>query len=394
MPLSHRRRPPCRRRAVALAPLLVAAPLFGATASADAAPVDRRIGLVHAVPSADAPGIWDLAVEWEIELLDPVQAPADTSFDIAFIVNGSLVAMEHVPAVWNEIFLPSCSCGDPCGRLNGTEITCKTSFDRIQGCSCVPTGIETLPGGLALQPGDEIRAMILPSPGTLPDDPAGNVERFVFTGEPRTLLRRFGDVEVEVTDDEIVLDVEIVVGTFGIDEPVGTGTIVRVETADGNLLLPSDVFNRCPNHSGLCDCEDLECDGPVACPLYFLFHRCETYHGGPEFDDFCRCVRRFGVTFVVPRSAVLPGEPLRLRIAAEGGLADLDPHADELLIEIPSSDPPCGADLDCDDTVGFGDLVTMLADWGPCPDQGWCWDFDGDGAVGFADLLHLLLQWD
>jgi hypothetical protein len=53
--------------------------------------------------------------------------------------------------------------------------------------------------------------------------------------------------------------------------------------------------------------------------------------------------------------------------------------------------PSCPADLDGSGTVGFEDLLTVLAEWGPCdPCDA---DLDGSGAVGFADLLLLLATW-
>lgn len=51
----------------------------------------------------------------------------------------------------------------------------------------------------------------------------------------------------------------------------------------------------------------------------------------------------------------------------------------------------CPADLDGDLDVGFGDLLAVLAAWGPCAD---CpEDLDGSGAVGFGDVLALLGAW-
>ena len=52
-------------------------------------------------------------------------------------------------------------------------------------------------------------------------------------------------------------------------------------------------------------------------------------------------------------------------------------------------------DVDGDGIVGFNDLLTLLAAWGPCPDPpSPCpADLDGDGVVGFADLLFLLSHW-
>lgn len=53
------------------------------------------------------------------------------------------------------------------------------------------------------------------------------------------------------------------------------------------------------------------------------------------------------------------------------------------------------ADLDGDGEVGLGDLLALLADWGPCPlPPASCADVDGDGAIGIADLLELLAAWD
>ncbi|MHC4415356.1 MAG: FG-GAP-like repeat-containing protein [Planctomycetota bacterium] len=51
----------------------------------------------------------------------------------------------------------------------------------------------------------------------------------------------------------------------------------------------------------------------------------------------------------------------------------------------------CTGDIDGDGRVGIGDLLSLLAAWGPCP--GCAEDLDGDGSVGIADLLMLLAGW-
>lgn len=53
----------------------------------------------------------------------------------------------------------------------------------------------------------------------------------------------------------------------------------------------------------------------------------------------------------------------------------------------------CESDLDGNGTVGFTDLLILLALWGPC--EGHCLgaDIDGDGTVDFADLLLVLSSW-
>jgi hypothetical protein len=52
-------------------------------------------------------------------------------------------------------------------------------------------------------------------------------------------------------------------------------------------------------------------------------------------------------------------------------------------------------DLNGDGSVNFGDMLELLAAWGPCdPPPGACpADFDGSGAVDFADLVQLLAAW-
>lgn len=54
----------------------------------------------------------------------------------------------------------------------------------------------------------------------------------------------------------------------------------------------------------------------------------------------------------------------------------------------------CPTDLDGDGTVGFSDLLALLAAYGDCPGPGSCEaDLDGDGNVGFSDVLVLLAEW-
>ncbi len=56
---------------------------------------------------------------------------------------------------------------------------------------------------------------------------------------------------------------------------------------------------------------------------------------------------------------------------------------------------PEPGDFDANGSVGIGDLLVLLASWGPCPDPpGLCpSDLDGSGAVGINDLLTLLGNW-
>ena len=50
-------------------------------------------------------------------------------------------------------------------------------------------------------------------------------------------------------------------------------------------------------------------------------------------------------------------------------------------------------DINGDGMVGAADLLSLLANWGPC-ETGCCpADLDGNGTVGASDLLILLANW-
>lgn len=52
----------------------------------------------------------------------------------------------------------------------------------------------------------------------------------------------------------------------------------------------------------------------------------------------------------------------------------------------------CPADIDGGGSVDFGDVLAVLASWGPC--EGDCpADVDGNGEVGFSDILRILQAW-
>jgi len=72
----------------------------------------------------------------------------------------------------------------------------------------------------------------------------------------------------------------------------------------------------------------------------------------------------------------------------DSGLSD-DHNGDD----VPDECQPCQlADIDDDGTVGIGDFLLVLAQWGPCPPQ--CLgDVDGDGDVGILDFLLVLASW-
>ncbi|MHC5113180.1 MAG: right-handed parallel beta-helix repeat-containing protein, partial [Planctomycetota bacterium] len=52
---------------------------------------------------------------------------------------------------------------------------------------------------------------------------------------------------------------------------------------------------------------------------------------------------------------------------------------------------PCNGDVDESGTVGFGDILTIIAAWGPCP--GCLEDLNGNDVVDFADILVVIANW-
>jgi hypothetical protein len=60
-------------------------------------------------------------------------------------------------------------------------------------------------------------------------------------------------------------------------------------------------------------------------------------------------------------------------------------------LKVFTCDAGCAADFDGDTTVDFDDLLSLLANWGPC--VGCPEDIDGNDLVDFQDLLLLLSTW-
>jgi len=59
------------------------------------------------------------------------------------------------------------------------------------------------------------------------------------------------------------------------------------------------------------------------------------------------------------------------------------------------SQAPCTeGDVNGDNVVGIGDFLSLLAQWGPCPPDDFCFaDLSGDDVVDIVDFLLLLANW-
>lgn len=66
-------------------------------------------------------------------------------------------------------------------------------------------------------------------------------------------------------------------------------------------------------------------------------------------------------------------------------------NIDDVRLTGQDADATCPADLDGDGSVGFGDILEVIAVWGPCA----CCtaDLDGSGDIGFGDLLQVIGAW-
>jgi len=74
-----------------------------------------------------------------------------------------------------------------------------------------------------------------------------------------------------------------------------------------------------------------------------------------------------------------------------GGAHDVLIGAGDGLVRL-YRDMSCPADLDGSDEVGFGDILRVIAAWGPCPPD--CpEDLSGNGSVDFADILAVIGEW-
>jgi len=93
-------------------------------------------------------------------------------------------------------------------------------------------------------------------------------------------------------------------------------------------------------------------------------------------------------------------EPILLPAECDANPQDcIDGLEDEVEGMIAGLDPGCDFDFNPDIAGGDNrvdgfDLLTLLSQWGPCPEQADCpADFDNNGVVNVQDLLLLLLAW-
>lgn len=92
-------------------------------------------------------------------------------------------------------------------------------------------------------------------------------------------------------------------------------------------------------------------------------------------------------TYTEDQTWMVPGTPER--IFAVGGELIAVTVVDD--IPVMSTVSTCSEDLDGSGTVDFGDVLAILALWGPC--EGCPEDLDGSGTVDWGDILVVLTAW-
>jgi hypothetical protein len=98
----------------------------------------------------------------------------------------------------------------------------------------------------------------------------------------------------------------------------------------------------------------------------------------------------FYIPFEIPLPANAYHDRFRIRFRVEGDEVNDRWFIDDIHVGEPLPDP-CPADFDGNGMVDFQDLLSLLAEWGPCVD---CpEDIDGNGLVDFQDLLEVLATW-
>ena len=171
------------------------------------------------------------------------------------------------------------------------------------------------------------------------------------------------------------------VGTFITDQYADLGILFT----DGN----DSIHNTC---SYVNDCWGLDGNGDIA----VAFDTPQLWIG-VDFPGILRIeLYRDGRLFYVSNDyGVGVGQFVGLLSTESFDAAVLIDAAGEAEIDDLHFGPPgpgkCPWDLDGNNDVGVGDLLILLAAWGPNP--GHPADFDGNGDVGVSDLLELLANW-
>ncbi len=260
----------------------------------------------------------------------------------------------------NERFRPDAACGDldpPCGVILGAccfgDATCSVLVE----VDCGAAGGEWL--------GSNTICEACPCVAVCPDGSRAE-------GEPRC-----EDDYVDVFNG----------GCFSTQPaftPIAPGDVVCGESGlfslNGETTPDYDVYELVNDEAGLIEWE-VVAEFPVRLRIINGTEGCPGQEVLTSAGFECETV--IIAAFIQPGTYWLTVEPALFTDSASCGArytARLSPD-------------PCPADLDGSGSVDFGDILAVLAAWGPCPPQFCPRDLDASGAVDFADLLVILGAW-
>ncbi len=247
----------------------------------------------------------------------------------------------------------------------------------------------------------------------LVDDPAlGEFIDITETGEP-VVLDDDGEAEIGTFQGNFVLLPGLVV--VGMNGGAGFGQHTITDLEPENQEIPSkDAFMG--DQAGLVYWDDIDDKEGDVYAMWTEDNRLIVQWNWPDFDGTGSTLKSqiqvfdnseptgIYAQFLFRITGPSAGAGSSATIGYQDGAAGFDDiqfsfNTEDAVVDgtvltllIPACDgAPCPADLDCDGTIGFSDLLVLLMAWGEC---GRCpADLDGNDEVGDSDLRILLSAW-
>ncbi len=341
-------------------------------------PWNRKVEGISILPDPSS-GRSAIRVYYSLLGGDTPTAPQDYATDILVMVNGVLRDQQRIPLVVGPGGETSGCAGIGC-LTHQACICCNIGGDVV--CLCGGWIAPSEPWHATLEPEDIIEVLLRPAPGAVPERDTSDDAHFqVFRDRDVFWNRRLDPGSIAPSPGGQGREFDVF---FDID----------VETNyDGNLNLAADVEvlvngtshgtfptgfpeNLASNQCGDCGiyCAYFDSGDPAGI--------CDTIGGnncGCTVDDI---IGR-GVIRAVPAE---PGDVIEVILRpAPGALPELPGFGDD------EESSRCIGDLDGDGLIAFGDILKILAAWGPC--AGCPEDLNGNDVVEFGDLLLVLGLW-
>lgn len=199
-------------------------------------------------------------------------------------------------------------------------------------------------------------------------------------------------LSLDVSGEDIIMDIDVRVDishtwagnlVFKLEAP--SGSIVNIMSRPGYAEKADDGYGCCGESSDLVFGNIYEFDDAAPCSS-------ETLGSGGEDPIASVTLYSSGFMDEYGLTTLAGEEPTGTWTLYVGQADDGDTGTfDGFTLQINCN---CPGQIDDDCVVGFGDLLAVLAGWGPCPPKEWCRaDVDGDGTIGVHDLIAVLSGW-